>query len=503
MTLHWQQATDVAQSITANWQHGGQPGGAITLFDRRQIRAVCCGGLSCLAQGTPFGADSVVRFASVTKHLFASLVTGPLSGTIALTDTLRQHLPQLTGLNGQVTVEQALDMTSGLHDLRETLSLLGLSVYNATRAEDLLQFSAVAGALNYPAGSEISYSNTGYRLVEEALKAKGIFFADLLQRHICQPLDIHLYAPETWFDIVPGLAPGYWHGENGWQLASAGLHLSASGSVAGSVHDLSVWLQALLRDEGPGAGVLSRLSAPRRLTDGRVTGYGLGLALTRLGDAHWLGHGGSHSGYKSYFLLDPQQGVGMALVANREDVATYDAALRIMAALRGCSLPQPGHALKEGLYVAENGCDWLEVTGNTACWLGAGETLYRSDENAQEAISLSSHLPMRLRQNGAAIEGEIGHAARRFVPITADDSLDRAQGRWFCPQWRSELAIDGDRLVMGPGPSATTAALTVLGKGRLLATAQDGPWEKRFAIQIAGNSMTLLLNRSRIVQYQR
>lgn len=499
---NWSGAIDAAQSITQTWSQGGQPGGAITLFDGEQILGACCGGLADLAQQTPFTTRSVVRFASVTKHLFASLVTGPASHAIALSDTLHQHLPQLTGDNGRVTVGQALDMTAGLPDVRECLSLMGLSVFNATSAADLLDFLAQQGVLNYPAGSEISYSNTGYRLVEEALKAKGILFADLLERYINAPLGIKLNAPETWFDIVPGLAPGYWRGAQGWQLASAGLHLSASGCIAGSVQDLTLWLQALLRSQGPGEGVLARLSQPRQLSDGRVTGYGLGVAHSRLGAARLVGHGGSHAGYKSYFLLDPQTQTGVALVANREDVATYDAALRIMAALLEQPLPPRGHALTPGLYAAEQGGDWLEVNAQSACWLGAAETLYRG-ERPDEAVSLSSHLPMRLRQNGDAIEGEIGHASRRFLPVRPDDSVARLQGVWRRPQSRSELVIDGDRLTMGIGPAAITATLQSLGDGRALAIAQDGPWEKRFALQLDGDRLRLLSNRSRVVEFRR
>ena len=101
------------------------------------------------------------------------------------------------------------------------------------------------------------------------------------------------------------------------------------------------------------------------------------------------------------------------------------------------------------------------------------------------------------------IEGEIGHAAKRFVLPHRDDSLAQAQGRWFCPEWRSEWVIEGDRLVMGIGPSAPVASLECLGQGRLLATAQDGPWEKRFALHIEGNTMTFLLNRSRVVTARR
>ncbi len=503
MTLEWQRAAAVAEEIVQGWRQPDAPGGAMVLFDARQVQSAHCAGLADLAQQTPFSLDSVVRFASITKHLFAALATGPARRYLSPDDRLVDHLPQLRGANGQVTVGQALDMSSGLPDLRETLSLIGLSVYNATTDADLLAFIAAEGELNYPPGSEVSYTNTGYRLVEEALKAKGVRFDALLQQYICQPLDISLTAPETWFDVVPGLAPGYWFDGSRWRLASAGLHLSASGSVAGSLRHLTRWLQALLSDSGAGAGVLQRLSAPRTLADGRVSGYGLGLASSQIGTQTLFGHGGSHAGYKSYFLLHPERHAGVALVANREDIATSESALRVMAALLNRTLPEKGHDLVPGLYVGEQEAEWLEIGGDAATWLGASETLWRGDAHG-DARSLSSTLPLRLRHDGAAIVGEIGHAPRRFVPAQPDSaSLQAMQGRWFLPQWRSELEIVGERLTMGIGPAALVARLQSLGGDRVLATAQDGPWQKRFMLQRRGDELRLVLNRSRVVRFTR
>ncbi|KAB8313449.1 class A beta-lactamase-related serine hydrolase [Erwinia endophytica] len=497
MTLNWQHARQVAEEITAGWGKDGAPGGAIALFDADNMFSISCGGLADLAQGTVFDANTVVRFASITKHIFAALVTGYCQQTIGLEDKLAQHLPQLQGENGQVTVGQALDMTSGLPDVRETLSLLGLSVYNATSAASLLTLLSDLGDLNYPPGSEVSYSNTGYRLVEEALKAKGILFDDLIQQHINQPLGLRFSAPETWFDIVPGLAPGYWLQHNQWRLASAGLHLSASGCLTGSVTALSQWLQHLLQEKT----TLARLSAPRKLADGRPTGYGLGISQTQVGNVTLVGHGGSHAGYKSYFLLEPQQKVGLALVANREDVASADSALAVISALLGQPLPQRGHDLTPGLYVAEDGYDWLEVNAQSINWLGNAENLYHS-QHPGEAISLSSTFPVRLTQQGTTLSGEIGLAARRFVPANADSaSLDAVQGRWSQVAMRSELLIEGNKMTIGIGPAAITASLVSLGNGRLLATAQDGPWQKRFAVQSEGDQLLLALNRSRIIRY--
>jgi CubicO group peptidase (beta-lactamase class C family) len=504
MTANWQHAAEVAQQLTQDWQQTGAPGGAIVLFNAQQIHSAHSAGLADLAQQTPFSIDSVVRFASITKHIFAALVTGPGRHYLALNDKLAQHLPQLHGANGQITVGQALDMSSGLPDVRETLSLLGLSVYNSTCAPDLLQFIANEGVLNYPPGSEISYTNTGYRLVEEALKTKGVSFNDLLQQYICDPLAIELTAAESWFDIVPGLVPGYWHDGQRWLLSSAGLHLSASGCVTGSLRHLTRWLQALLADSGPGAGVLQRLSTPRLLADGRTSGYGLGLTSSMIGSQTLFGHGGSHAGYKSYFLLHPELKFGVALVANREDISTSESALRVMAALLNRSLPEKGHDLTPGLYVAPSpAADWLEISGVTACWLGASETLWRG--NAQgDAVSLSSSFPLRLHHEDTAIVGEIGHAARRFLPVQPDESsITALQGRWFSPRLRAELTVAGNVLMMGIGPAASPVTLQSLGQDRVLASGQDGPWAKRFVIQRDGDSIRLQLSRSRVVTFQR
>lgn len=93
MIMNWPQATAVAQAIVDDWQRDGEPGGAIALFDANAIHAFCCGGLADLAQRTLFSPDSVVRFASVTKHLFAALVTGPAAEALTLEDPLARHLP--------------------------------------------------------------------------------------------------------------------------------------------------------------------------------------------------------------------------------------------------------------------------------------------------------------------------------------------------------------------------------------------------------------------------
>lgn len=494
---NWSAAADAASALVAGWNEGDAPGGAILAFDARKIHVAVAAGLANLATATPFSADTVVRYASVTKHVLAAMQRRHRT-QVALEDPLGRHLPELRGPMAEVTIGRALDMTGGLPDVRETLSLLGLSVHTATEAGPLLEFIASLGALNFPAGTEVSYSNTGYRLVETALARQGHAFEDFLQTEIVPALGIQWHAPERWFDIVPGLAPGYWRGGEGWQLGTAGLHLSASGSLTGSARALAIWAQAMLADHGPAAGVLAEQAALRHLSDGRPTRYGLGLTHGTLGEVALVGHGGSHVGYKTYLLLAPAAGVGVVMVSNREDAASYTLALKTMAALLDQPMP-PATTLPEGLYAEAGTSHWLEVKGGTATFLGAGEALYESGDGW--AVSLSAHLPMRLRPADGGIEGEIGHVRRFFQPVVADDILAQVQGHWSCPAYHAGFDIEGDGLFMGTGPARSRATLRPLGEGRLLAETADGPWQKQFSLRFQGGTASLTANRSRVLTY--
>ena len=353
----------------------GRPGGAILLFDANELRAEACGGLALIEHALPFGADTVTRYASISKHFLAALL---LQGrAIALNDTLGAHLPMLRPALGGVSVGHALDMTGGLPDVMETMWLLGVPITAAIGRDALLRFVASLDAANFPPGTELSYSNTGYRLVEAALEAKGVGYETALRDRFFGPLGLSIRLAEDWQAPVPNLAAAYWREAREWERGNYGMHFSASGGLAGSARDLAVWAQALLADRAPGDGLLDRLSAPRHMADGRESGYGLGLAWSRAGGRALVGHGGSLPGYKNHFLLDPEARAGVVVLTNREDADAHDIALRVMAALHDAALPAPApaDALPEGIFAADTGPFWLRIAGNRATFLGAEEAL--------------------------------------------------------------------------------------------------------------------------------
>lgn len=499
-TLDWQAAEAAAKRLTAQWA-ADEPGGAIIGFDASGICFSHTAGVESLATSAPFTVDSVVRYASLTKHVFSAMVLAH-ADLIGLDDPLGQHFPELRSPLAEVTVGQALDMTGGLPDTRECLSLLGLSVYTETKAGPLLEYLSRLERLNFDAGTEVSYSNTGYRLIEAALERRGFRFDAFIQREIAGPLGIALKAPDVWNDPVNGLVPGYWHSGESWQLSAAGLHISASGSLTGSARALATWLQALLDDKGRFAGLLQKLQAPRYLPDGRSTGYGLGLRNSSLGGREFVGHGGSHPGYKTYFLLDPETRVGFVVVSNREDTNGYKIALESMAAFTGLALPDPAADLGDGFYVTETGPWWIEVKGGTCTYLDADETLYDDGDGWVSSRSASS--PLRLRRDGAALLGEVGHVERRFLPAATAEPVPASLSGVWCSDEGAEFTIENGAVLMGVGPVRQTMKLTPLGNGRFLFTLSDGPWVKRICLHLLGpDHLELVTSRARMIEYRR
>jgi CubicO group peptidase (beta-lactamase class C family) len=505
--MRWHKAAEVAAGIAAGWTAEGGPGGAIVLFDGADIRSESCGGLSSIELGLPFTATSAVRYASISKHFLAALLLQLAEeGVLSLDDPIGLHLPGLAAAPGRVPVARALDMTGGLPDTMETLWLLGVPWTASMDRAALLRFIGSVEDLNFPPGTEVSYSNTGYRLLEAALQHVGRDYPFLLRERFFRPLGLTMMLPEDETVPVPGLAAGYHHSPGGWRRGRYGLHVSASGGLTGSAHDLVAWLQALMTGAAPAEGLFAPLGARRQLATGKLSDYGLGLARSPLPGEIAVGHGGSLPGYKHHFLLLPARQAGLVVLTNREDADAHGIALTVAAALTGAELPEGGAGLlPQGLFVAEQGPLWLEQEAGKVTYLGATEPLFRGPDGV--AVTRSAHLPMTLDFTGEAIEGEIGLVPRRFRPVLPDAALDSGwEGIWLNEDYgaRFDIALgDEPTLTVGTGPLRVALPITPLDPHRALTDRIDGPWRQRACLMVVGDRLRVVSNRSRVLTFRR
>ncbi len=502
--MRWTEAATVARETAHAWTRDAGPGGAILLFDRNGLRAEACGGLASLELAQPFTADSVVRYASISKQFLCSLL---LTGApVGLEDTLGQHLPLHPALSG-ITIARALDMTAGLPDTMEALWQLGVSPTTSLDRDALLGFASALDGVNFAPGAEISYSNTGYRLVQAALEAKGINYAQTLHERFFAPLGLGITLPVDETDPVHNLAGGYWKSPRGWLRGRYGLHISASGGLAGSAKDLMAWSQALLNDTGPAAGLLARLGALRAFADGTQSGYGLGLARSPVPGLIAIGHGGSLPGFKNHMLLAPETGAGVVVLSNREDTDAHGIAMAIMAALAGTSLAPPATGvLPTGRFVADDAPVWIEHEAGIVTFLGGAETVYPAADGVE---GRSVHLPIALHPVAGGIAGHIGHRPYRFHPVQPNLAAPADwAGIWVHPIHDARLTITVTNgtatLTTGVGPARITVPLDMLSPSLALAErGGGGPWRQRLALDFSGGTLGLVTNRCRMMRFIR
>ena len=510
---------EVVAEATRGWNGGDGAGGVVALFEGSRVTRSWCLGLADLESRRAWTLDTPTRLASLSKHVTAAAIFKlRLDG-----GTLGARLPELQGPVAATTMRRALTMTSGIPDLGESLTLAGLSQSTHLSAQRLYRLSCRIAHLNFAAGAEVSYSNTNFRLAQHvAERATGEAFAPWLRREFFAPLGLASFAlAEDQSEVVPGLASGYWHPGDAPRRGIYGMHYSGSGGMVASAQDFVAWLHALLRGDGPTAGLFAKLAEPGRLADGAPVGYAHGFMLHRLGDLDLVGHAGSLPGYKNHFLLDPRSGRGVVVFSNREETDAQALALAVLAAEFGIAhAPRPPERIATGLFVEPESGDTLEIAegprGASAAYLGAEERIVVDADGRW--CSTAPHFPILIdpaAPDATTLVARIGGGpARRFA--RAQGTADRAiVGRYRCVELGAshEIAAMGEGFAIrwgrGALPDEACALRPGLGDCHASATPAMGPWRLRPALRImrdAGGGVggfTLSSNRSRGWRFDR
>lgn len=499
--LDWALAKAEASTLVEAWTAEAGPGGAIVLFDCDGVRSSASGGFASVEHALPFTADTPNRFASISKHFLA---TSLLRADVPLDATLGELLNDVPGPLAQVQLGQALDMTGALPDMMEVLWQQGVPFTATLGGADIHAAMKRLPGLNGVPGDEMAYSNTGWRLAQAILEQRsGLSYAEIISQLVAPfDLPIRFVGDET--DLVPGLASGYWHDGSDWRRGRYGIQFSGSGGMAGSATALARWCSALLAGKGPLAGILTRLVAPRHFNNGTESRYRLGLVASMLGDVALVAHGGSLPGYRNHTLMVPALGVGVVILTNREEDALWPA-LHVLSVLLGQELPQPALGATTGLFAAESGPFWAELTPGAISVMGGYERLVAQGARMR---SLPAYLDIDLARIGDDIlQGTIGGVPRRMQRVPPETALETDLiGHWRDRQCGAEIRIraDGTACMPWAGTTGVESVLTPLPGGRAIADLAHGPWRHRPCLWLhRDGSLRLASHRARILHFER
>lgn len=334
------------------------PGLAVGVVEDARVAFTRGYGVADRASGRPMTDSTVSNLASLSKpvtawgvlHLAAEQgldLDGPVERWLA-----RWEPPPSPYDWGDVTLRRILSHTAGL-------SMPSVPWFPADSARPSLDavLRGEAGAegpleLAREPGSRWSYSGGGYALLQLVVEdVSGRPFPAYMGGEVLRPLGMG----ETTFsvDTVPAGRLAAPHGEDGEPLESYRLVGVAAGGLYGTARDFARFLTVYMEGDGrsAGRGVLSPADVSRMLEpvarvelEGVETGgaeYALGHNVARTGGGRRLVfHSGGNPGYLAYFLIAPESGHGIVLLANGSGAApVLGGGVEIWARRHGVELP--------------------------------------------------------------------------------------------------------------------------------------------------------------------
>lgn len=277
------------------------------------------GGSGTTRDGDPMAPDTPLVIGSVTKTFVAATVLQLVAeGRLDLDDPLRRHLTGLSAISRDITIKQLLNHTSGLADLFNETTRIGIET-DAAHAWTTDEVLESLGGPWYQPGEGWAYSNTNYLLLSLLVEElTGQPFADVVASRLTEPLSLTSTA------VLSGKA--------GEALAPAWSTIfRGSGAMISNAADLARWGDALY----DGSVLSPRLrQAMIRTND---DDYGLGTQRIEIAGRVGYGHTGLLNTDTTLLLHVPSRNVTIALLVNRTQV-DLDLLLRARPPAGGPSL---------------------------------------------------------------------------------------------------------------------------------------------------------------------
>lgn len=315
------------------------PGCAVGLFRGGKPELLVSDGYADVATGRRIDADTQFYAASVSKQFtVAALMQLVVAGKVRLDDDVHLYLPDLPPYPDRLTIQNLLNMTSGVRDSLVLLQLDGIEpLSRANRAEALAEMFQQRDTKFKP-GTAYDYTNGGYLLLSEVVeRVSGEKFEAYVNAHVLKPLGM------TRSFVMLGSRSSDANAARGYTMPGGKVTLTdeiplfgGSGGLITTINDLGKWYADIDSGHKVWTPELTRLmTTPGRFADGspvRDHGQGPVYGNALLIGPHWFHHKGSAGGFKTLFGYNREQRFGVALLCNNGDYSPDKVADAVLAA---------------------------------------------------------------------------------------------------------------------------------------------------------------------------
>jgi D-alanyl-D-alanine carboxypeptidase len=319
------------------------PGLSVVVVKNDEVAYARSFGIADMQGQIPADMDTAYHWWSMTKVPTAiAIMQLQEKGLLDINDPVEKYLPFFqVEYKGkpmhEITIRQLLNHTSGLPDV--VPAIIGWVhyedvIYNQT--EQVKKVLPEYDKLRFAPGSDSAYTNLGYMTLGAVIEAvSGQSYEEYITENILLPAGmtntgflytaemkkhaaagshpiISMYTPMLPFLVDVNNLVTEREGKILW-LQRMYLDVTSSSGLIGSTNDVGALMKTLLNTDT----LLSEESEKAMLPTGEApAGRPLGWAEYELRGRPWLQHSGGGPGFATVMRLYPQEGLGIAIMAN-------------------------------------------------------------------------------------------------------------------------------------------------------------------------------------------
>ena len=301
------------------------PGLSLAVIRDGKVMKIASYGWSDLEHCVPATPDSLFGIGSISKQFTAAgVLLLAAQGKLSLDDPIVRSLPEGAARWQGIAIRHLLTHTSGIKDYcgdDNKYPSMTLDRAADTPTPELVANIAKA-PLNFQAGDDWAYSNTGYLLLSVIVeRVSGQPFPRFMREKVFAPAGMNAtryYSPS---EVIPHRAIPYHVDDDG--RPSHGPYISDQFSRWGDMGiistpgDMAKWALAMNTDRPFPRSLWQTMETPVRLNHGASQPYGFGLQLQDFGGVRFVGHGGSFRvGYTALFMTFPARRIALITMSN-------------------------------------------------------------------------------------------------------------------------------------------------------------------------------------------
>ncbi|MEJ0079947.1 MAG: serine hydrolase [Puia sp.] len=226
---------------------------------------------------------TLYHMASVSKQFTAfSIVLLARQGKLKLDDDIRKWLPWFPDLKEKITIRNLLNHTSGIRDQWQLLAISGTRLDDVITQDQIIKILSKQQALNFKPGDKYSYSNSGFTMLAEIVKAaSGQTLRQFTDSAIFKPLGMtSTHFHDDYTEIEKNRSYSYDRKDSS-HFTNAVLSYSVAGatSLFTNINDMSKWGDEFLYEHKLGDQEdIDMLTQKGKLNNGKELSYALGIA---------------------------------------------------------------------------------------------------------------------------------------------------------------------------------------------------------------------------------